>query len=280
MATFDLAKAVRWNPYYARQTGWPNRQNQVFYELGYHDRAPTAEEFAQAVHGWQRGRVPLVADGMLGPKTWALMEPAVRNHPNAGHPRPTWLGGPGGSAFGAPTHCVRLHFRSMSLTDIPFPHLLQNAQIVYRQYGIRVDFASGMSLALTQQQAQQYDTVDGQCTWNITSGEYNEVQQLGGPVPSTDIAVYYVSRFSQTTLLGCGGHAAGRPACIVAARGGRWDTAHEVGHVLLTSSFSPVHSPDVNNLMFATSSSSASVPVLTAAQVQKMKQSPCCHAIA
>lgn len=278
MATFDLAKAVRWNPHYARQTGWPTRQNQVFYELGYHDRVPTAEEFAQAVYTWQRAHSPLVADGILGPRTWARMEPVVRKHPNAGHPTPTWLGGPGGSAFGALTHYVRLHFRSLSLTDVPFHHLLQNTQIVYRQYGIRIDFASGKSLALTPQQAQRYATVDGQCTWDITSGEHSEVQQLGGPVPSFDIAVYYISRFSEA-LRGCGGHAAGRPACIVAANGGPWTTAHEVGHVLLTSSFSPVHSPDSNNLMFTPTPTTASVPILTAAQVQKMKESPCCHAI-
>lgn len=106
-----------------------------------------------------------------------------------------------------------------------------------------------------------------------------QFRELGEPVPSTEIIVYYVDRFGQAGLLGCGGHAAGRPACIVAARASRWDTAHEIGHVLLTSAFSPVHSTDPTNLMFQFSSTSSTTPILTDAQVAQMKASPCCESI-
>lgn len=173
------------------------------------------------------------------------------------------------------THRVRLHFRSISLTDVPFDKHLSSAEAVYAPHGIKVEFGSGMSLGLSDEEARKFEQVDGSCTWSITSGEFAELQQMGGTVPSTEILVFYVNRFSSSTLLGCGGHATGRPACIVAAKGSRWDTAHEVGHVLLTSAFAPVHSPDAKNLMHA-SSVPATTPGLTAAQVTQIKKSPCC----
>jgi hypothetical protein len=39
------------------------------------------------------------------------------------------------------------------------------------------------------------------------------------------------------------------------------DTAHEVGHVLLTSAFKPVHADDPNNLMYPYSSNASRVPM-------------------
>jgi hypothetical protein len=177
------------------------------------------------------------------------------------------------------THRVRLHFRSLSLTDTPFDELLRSAELVYAPHGIQVEFQSGMSLGLSPEEAERFQQVDGSCGWTIDSGEFSELQQLGEAVPETDILVYYVERFGEAGLLGCGGHAAGRPACIVASQASRWDTAHEIGHVLLTSAFSPVHSTDPANLMFQFSSTSSTTPILTADQVAQMKASPCCEAI-
>ncbi len=178
-----------------------------------------------------------------------------------------------------PTHKVRLHFRSLSLTDVPFDTMLSSAEAVYAPYGIKIEFASGMSMGLSDSEAAKFEQIDGSCTWSISGGEYAELQGLGGTVSSRDIVVFYVNRFSSATLLGCGGHMTNRPACIVAAKARRWDTAHEVGHVLLTSSFTPVHSADNNNLMFATSRTANSTPTLTAAQVTQIKASPCCQRI-
>lgn len=177
------------------------------------------------------------------------------------------------------THRVKLHFRSLSLTDAPFDTILSSAEKVYAPHGIQIEFASGMSLGLSEEDAERFRQVDGSCGWSIESGEYFELEQLSDSVPSNEILVYYVERFGQAGLLGCGGHYPGRPACIVASQASRWDTAHEIGHVLLTSAFSPVHSTDVNNLMYAFSSNSASTPTLTAEQVAQMKSSPCCQAI-
>jgi hypothetical protein len=154
--------------------------------------------------------------------------------------------------------------------------LFENARLVYGKYGIKLEFGSGQSLLLPDSEARRLAQVDGQCKWRIDSGEYRDVQQLGGPIPSTDILVFYVGRFSEANLLGCGGHIPGRPACIVAAQGGPWDTAHEVGHVLLGSFFSPSHSTDPSNLMYQYSSISPATPTLTTEQLAQIRKSPCC----
>lgn len=174
------------------------------------------------------------------------------------------------------THRVRLHFRSLCLTDIDFQTLLRNAERVYGQYGIKIEYASGQSLNLSPEQSKRYARVDGTCEWRITAGEFREVQGLGGAVPLFDIVVVFVREFQQA-VLGCGGHAPDRPGCIVAAGGTQWTMPHEVGHVLLTSSFSPVHSTDTRNLMYApTSGITAPLPVLDDRQLAQIKRSPCC----
>ena len=177
------------------------------------------------------------------------------------------------------THRVRLHFRSLSLTNTPFSTLLKNTETVYGQYGIKIEFSSGLSLGLSKVQAKKFEQIDGSCQWTIKSGEYHDLQKLGTGVPANEILVFYVQKFGQASLLGCGGHIPGKPACIVAALGSRWDTAHEIGHVLLGSSFHPVHSTDTNNLMFKFSSNATKTRVLTNAQLTRMKKSPCCVAL-
>jgi hypothetical protein len=118
--------------------------------------------------------------------------------------------------------------------------------------------------------------VDGTCTWDITSGEYADVQNLAGNLPETEILVCYVTQFSDN-ILGCGGHMKNKPACIVGSAGSQWTTPHEVGHVLLGSTFVPVHSTDSQNLMLSgTFGITASLPILTDAQLAQMKKSRCC----
>ncbi len=175
-------------------------------------------------------------------------------------------------------HRVRLHFRSISLARVPFDRSLSDTQRVYGQYGIAMEFASGESLGLTEAEERALTRVDGECNWVLNAGEYNRLHGMGSRAPSNEILVYYVRRFADPSLLGCGGHAANRPACTVAARASRWDTAHEIGHVLLTSAFAPVHPGHQRNLMYAFSSNSARMPVLTDRQVAKIRRSPCCVA--
>lgn len=175
---------------------------------------------------------------------------------------------------------VTLHFRGISLTNVPFARSLELTKKIYAQYGIDIRFGSGQSLLLSEDEARTFTRVDGACNWVLNSGEYNQLHGMGTPVSPTDILVYYVRRFSENNLLGCGGHATNRPACTVAANASHWDTAHEVGHVLLTSSFDPVHmGGHRRNLMYPYSSSNNQIKVLTDRQINQMRRSTCCASI-
>lgn len=176
-------------------------------------------------------------------------------------------------------HRVRLHFRSISLTNVPFQESLTWAEIVYGQYGIKMEFASGMSLGLSEADEERFAQVGDSCEWEISDGEYNELHSMGPAVPSTDLLVYYVRDFTES-IVGCGGHAVGRPACTVGSNGTKWTTAHEVGHVLLTGNFNPVHAPTARNLMVSgTHQIGNTIPILTNQQVAKIRQHPCCMSI-
>ena len=212
---------------------------------------------ADVVRAFQR-QAGIGVDGIVGPETRAAL----------GIPNP-------GSQF---THRIRLHFRSISLTDVPFSTILSNTQLVYAQYGIRVDYGSGESLLLSDDQISRLQQIDGQCQWQVTGGEFAELQDLGTPVPANEIKVFYIDRFSQS-LNGCGGHMPNRPACIVARAGTKFCTAHEVCHVLLTSTFSPVHINDTTNLMHPVDLQRGQTPGLTPAQVTQIKASAFCRAI-
>jgi hypothetical protein len=205
-----------------------------------------------------QGQAGLTQDGIAGPMTKAA------------------LGLPdNGVAF---THKVRLHFRSLSLTDVPFERILSSTQAVYAPYGIRVEYGSGESLMLSPSQISRLEQVDGQCKWTVSGGEYEEVQRLGSPAPSNEILVYFINRFQQA-LNGCGGHIPNRPACLVAKAGTQWCAAHEVCHVLLGKDFEPVHINLSTNLMHEVDLARARTPVLTAAQVAQIKASPYCRPV-
>ena len=242
-------------------------------------RGRAVTEVQNALNGTLRPSHNLKPDGIFGSATDA----AVRAFQSQARLSVDGIVGPvTRSALGLPgappfTHRVRLHFRSLSLTNVPFERILSSTQSVYAPYGIKVEYGSGVSLGLSEAEERKFQQIDGSCTWNVTGGEYAELMALGGSAPATDIVVYYVQRFSQN-INGCGGHLRNRPACIVAAAGTRWCTAHEIGHVLLTSSFNPVHHTSRNNLMFDTDIT-RTLPTLTAAQVAQIQRSPCCKPV-
>lgn len=173
-------------------------------------------------------------------------------------------------------HRIKLNFRSIDLTHVHFETILSSTKLVYAQYGIRIEMGPSQSLFLTPEQRTLFAQIDSACTWHINSGEIHQLQGLGHPVPSNEVLVFYVSHFQKVGLLGCGGHARDRPAVTVAANASKWDTAHEVGHVLLTSAFGEVHNPDVKNLMHATASSYLETPILTTSQLAQMRKHICC----
>jgi hypothetical protein len=208
----------------------------------------------QAVRRFQHNN-GLVVDGIVGPRTRAAL-----GIPEIGRPY---------------THRVRLNFCSISDTDVPFNTILAHTQAVFAPHGIRIDFANGMSLGLGSDVANRLSQVDGTCNWTITGGEFAELFQQGRHIPSSDIGVFFIDRFSES-INGCGGHLTNRPGCIVARAGTKWCTAHEICHVLLGSSFTPVHITDTRNLMHPVDIQRTATPTLTAAQVAQIKLSPLC----
>ena len=216
------------------------------------------EETKRMVQAFQRSAVPpLTDDGQVGPNTLRALD----------------------RRSGGFKHRVRLHFRSIALTNVPFQKSLTNAEIVFGQYAIKVEFGSGQSILLSEAQRQLFNQIDQECTWNLSSGEFNQLQGLGSPAPASDILVFHVNRFADGNVLGCGGHAANRPACTITAGAFAWDTAHEVCHVLLGSGFVPVHINDRRNLMHPVSRRLASIPILTDRQLVRIRASVNCRAI-
>jgi hypothetical protein len=181
--------------------------------------------------------------------------------------------------FGSYGWRVRLHFRLIAEGNLAFGRIMSDIQRIYGQYGIQALFGSGESLGLSPEEQTVFQQIDQSCTWNVSSGELQELHRTGAPVPSDEVSIYYINAFQRPDLLGCGGHARGRPACTVLARADRYATAHEVGHVLLTSAFSPVHVNDRRNLMFPTAVKHGTTPVLTNRQVAQMRRHACCKTI-
>jgi len=215
------------------------------------------EETFQVVKKFQRETPGLTEDGIVGQETIRKLD----------------------EKFAGFQHRVKVHFRSIALTATPFDRLLTSAQIAYGQYGIKIDMANGESLALSDEDQALFDQIDQECKWLIDDGEIKRLHSLGTPAPDNDVLVYFVRQFSNANMTGCGGHGRNRPACTVAAFGNRWTMAHEMGHVLLGSEFSPVHAASNRNLMFAHTKSEAIIPILTDRQVTRMRASTCCKAI-
>ncbi len=174
------------------------------------------------------------------------------------------------------THKVRLHFRSISLTDVSFDALFRKARDCYDQYGILLEMASGMSLAITPEQTALFSKIDQECKWNLTDGEYGELHKLGPHAPGYDVKVYFVN--DMLGVVGCGGHAPGKPTATVAKAAGAVDLGHEVGHVLLGQNFVPVHHTHAQNIMSATGRNEGWTWVFNEAQITQIRKHPCCHA--
>jgi hypothetical protein len=214
-------------------------------------------ETQAVVKEFQRRNPPLASDGELGRDTLRAID----------------------SVIGGFKHRVRLHFRSLALSDVPFGRLLSSAQAVYAQYGIEIFFASGESLGLSQAEEDRFNTVRQDCHWTMDTGEFAALHALGTAVPNNDIKVFIVNKFQEVHVGGCGGHATGKPACAITHDCGRWDMGHEVTHVLLTSVFSPTHTGSTRNLMFPDSNKGPTPPALTEKQLATIRNSPLCRPV-
>lgn len=92
MAYLNIVKAKKNNSIYASVTNppWKERFYQVSEQIGIYNQTPTAEAFAQAVYKWQQVQPGMIADGILGPNSWAKLEPKTRYSIDWGIPAPDW----------------------------------------------------------------------------------------------------------------------------------------------------------------------------------------------
>jgi subtilisin family serine protease len=82
----DVDRAVQANRDYAVQLGWATRYDEIVALLGL-NASPTEQSFAQAVATWQ-GQHALSVDGIIGPDTWAAMQPLLSSPPSPIPPSP------------------------------------------------------------------------------------------------------------------------------------------------------------------------------------------------
>ncbi len=202
------------------------------------------QETADAVRDLQK-KYSLSVDGEVGRRTMAKLDELL---PSAGAPLPPLPV----SGF---THKVRLHLKSIAMPKVPEFKQLSVMKEVYAQYAIQIEMVSGESVLLNPGEALTLTVVDGDCKWDQISDEQRLLQDSGSKqgVGPNDITVYYATTLRETngnTLQGCAGSVPQRPAVMIASDAiDKTTMAHEVGHILLGSSFVPVHDSDSNNLM-------------------------------
>ncbi|AMJ62819.1 peptidoglycan-binding domain-containing protein [Bosea sp. PAMC 26642] len=197
---------------------------------------------------WQfQAAAGLTKDGIIGRSTMEKLDELL---PTAGAP-PKPLPTP------KMTHRLNVHMRSIDNPSVPEFTQLKVMEEVYAQYFIKVVMMSGQSIGLNPGEELTLKIIDGACQWDQVSDEQRLLQNSGSKqnVGPNDITVYFATVLRTdtkkgTTLQGCAGHEPNRPAVMIAASAiDKTTMAHEVGHVLLGSSFDPVHTDDDANLM-------------------------------
>jgi hypothetical protein len=136
---------------------------------------------------------------------------------------------------------VRLHLKSLGMPSVPELTALRNAQSVYGQYEICIEYASGQSLPNgvdRNSQCLSLAAVDvGSCVMSqAMTSQQNTLFNYGSRqgVGLNDILCYWVNRVESggSQLAGCASHPLAQPACVVSALSSPWTLGHEVGHVL------------------------------------------------
>ncbi len=152
------------------------------------------------------------------------------------------------------------------------------AEKLYGSNGIYFDIRQGLCLALTSAQQTKLAVIDGQCKWDQNNSEQDDLFELVKGRVGTGISIFIVGGINTdgtNTLAGCAGHSPSKPAVVVSATGTIYTMAHELGHVLLTSTFSPVHETSNTNIMVNGTHNipAGSSPTFNANQIKQIMKS-------
>jgi len=225
-------------------------------------------ETLDRVRAFQTGH-GLYPDGKVGHKTLEKLSELL---PNMGPILPPL---PKKASF---KHRVKLHFRSLVLTDLPISFQEANARMTYAKYGIYLDVRSGMSMNLSEDDRKKFESVDvGECVDNKLTEELGSLHKIGlQGVAENEIVIYFAKDVTDETnskINGCAAINTSRPAVVVAWDASPWTLGHELGHVLL-GNFTPGHSTDTANLMYAPSADiTNNPPDLTVDQLKAIRAS-------
>ena len=225
---------------------------------------------------WQfQARTGLSRDGVIGRETLEKLDELLPTNGPPPKPLPP----------AKMTHKVNVHMRSIDNPTVPEFTQLKVMEDVFAQYFIRIDVLTGQSVGLTPGETLTLEIIDGACKWDQVSDEQKLLQNAGSKqgVGPNDVTVYFATVLrtntkKNTTLQGCAGHEPTRPAVMIAASAiDKTTMAHEVCHVLLGSSFAPVHVDEDANLMCSAPVCTGNPAFLSVAQLNRVFASKLVH---
>lgn len=225
---------------------------------------------------WQfQARTGLSRDGVIGRQTLEKLDELLPTNGPPPKPLPP----------AKMTHKINIHMRSIDNPKVPEFTQLKVMEDVFAQYLIRIDVLTGQSVGLTPGETLTLEIIDGACKWDQVSDEQKLLQNSGSKqgVGPNDITVYFATMLrtntaKNTTLQGCAGHEPTRPAVMIAASAiDKTTMAHEVCHVLLGSSFAPVHVDEDANLMCSAAVCTGNPAYLSVAQLNRVFASKHVH---
>lgn len=182
------------------------------------------------------------------------------------------------------TKSVSIHIRTLAMPKFDYRKSIEMAKLIYGNIGVAFNVMSELCPVVSGTSTIDLSVIDGQCKWNQFNPEQSDLYSRAKP-GSGGITVFIVGGIRESptkTLAGCAGHAPGKPTAVVSVEKGTIFTiAHEVGHVLLTSTYSPVHSTDTKNIMISGTWQipAGTIPYFTEGQRQQILKSPLLNAL-
>lgn len=168
-----------------------------------------------------------------------------------------------------------LHVRTLALPEFNYNDAIEYAGRLYGSIGVHFRLRSESCVVMNSTQSSRLAVIDGTCRWDQNNSEQNDLWTLAGIPKGSGIVAFIVGGINtgSGTLNGCAGHDPRKPAFVVSRTASKFTLAHELGHVLLGSSFRPVHTDQMTNIMFGGGTSripSSSSPTFNSEQASRI----------
>lgn len=269
----DIPSAVAYNRTHAHSLGWAARRAEVvdflqreFVPVGPH-LPPSDREFAELVAMWQEGenrrasRTVLKVDGKLGPNSWRALQSDLAR-----------------VAAGRTQKHLDIHISTLNPPRFDYGAAIRFALDLYGAIGIQLRIRTEICPALSEADATRLAVINGDCHWNQFNTEQDDLYARAGiRASASGVRIFFVGGLVELdggSLKGCAGHAPGKPSCVIDSNIATIFTlSHELGHVLLTSSYSPVHHTSTSNIMYRVTDghSLSNPPSFDAAQITQIR---------